>query len=244
MKAKNFLFNSVVFLFCMLPIACKKLSNYSPTTVVGKVSNLATGEGIPNALMVLKAHGNGFDLTEKANIELETRTGQNGNYRFDFDAYAAVLNGRKTAEYSVQYFTEGKIGTLSAGRDGGSPIDLCKYYNDDLLTWDNPTNLGGFNVININVVLAGRVFFQFFNDKPGATINDTLFIRNENQYLEYRLFEVGGDNSENDFLKDYPFTFITGENTIHYDIRKNGVQTFVDTTFVVEPKDYYINYHY
>ncbi len=246
MKAKNFLFNSIAFLFCMLPIACKKLSNYRPTTVVGKVSNLATGEGIPNALMVLKAHGNGFTLPEKANIELETRTDQNGNYRFDFDAYAAVLNGRKTAEYSVQYFTEGKIGTLSAGRDGGSPIDLCKYYNDDLLTWDNPTNLGGFNVININVVLAGRVFFQFFNDKPGASISDTLELRVINQYLEYYQYGLVGTEiaNENNLLSNHPFTLITGNNTLRFILSKNSQVQILDTTFFVEPKDYYINYHY
>jgi|688.fasta_scaffold354241_1 hypothetical protein len=244
MKARKLLLINLILLFCILPLACKKLSNYSPTVVVGRVTNLATGKGIPNALMVLKAHGNGFSLPKKANIELETRTDELGNYRFEFEAYASVLNGRKTAEYSVQYFTEGKRGTSFAGQDGGSPIDLSKYYNDDLVTWDNPTNLGGFNVVNINVVLAGRVFFQFFNDKPGASVNDTLFIRNQNQFLEYRLFEIGGGNTENEFLKDYPFVFITGENTIHYDIRKNGVRTLIDTTFFVEPKDYYINFHY
>ncbi len=244
MNVKKFLFNSLTIVFFVLPIACKKLSNYSPTIVVGKVTNVATGQGIPNALIVLKAFGNGFTLPEKANIEIETRTDSEGNYRFEFEAYAALLNDRKTAEYGVQYFTENKFIAWRTGQDGGSPIDLKEYYKDDLLTYDNPKNLGGFNVVNINVVLAGRVFFQFFNDKPGASVSDTLFIRNENQYLEYRVIAVRGDNSDNEFLKDYPFVFITGENTIHYDIRKNGVRTFVDTTFFVEPKDYYINYHY
>ncbi len=245
-NAKKFLFNSLGFLICMLPIACKKLSNYSPTIVVGKVTNVATGQGIPNALIVLKAYGNGFTLPEKANIEAETRTDSEGNYRFEFDAYAAVFNGRKTAVYSVQYYTEGKLIEWFAGEGQGSTINLRDFYKDDLLTFDNPLNLGGFNLVNINVVMAGRVFFQFFNDKPGASISDTLELRVINQYLEYYQYGLVGTEiaNENNLLSNHPFTLVTGNNTLRFILSKNSQVQILDTTFFVEAKDYYINYHY
>ena len=142
MKAKKFLYNSLGFLICLLPIACKKLSNYNPTIVVGRVTNLATGQGIPNALMVLKAYGNGFTLPQKANIEIETRTDTEGNYRFEFDAYAAIFNGRKTAVYSVQYNTEGKLIEWFAGEGQGSTINLRDFYKDDFVSSSDKCNSG------------------------------------------------------------------------------------------------------
>jgi hypothetical protein len=54
MKARKLLLINLILLFCILPLACKKLSNYSPTVVVGRVTNLATGKGIPNALSLVK----------------------------------------------------------------------------------------------------------------------------------------------------------------------------------------------
>jgi hypothetical protein len=88
------------------------------------------------------------------------------------------------------------------------------------------------------------VFFQFYNDKPTPTEFDSLFIRNSNKFVEYRLIGIKGINTENSFLSAYPWYLTTGTNTISLDIRKNGTRTIVDTTFFVEPKDYYINFHY
>jgi hypothetical protein len=54
MGIKKIVVFNLVILICILPLACKKLSNYSPTVVVGRVTNLATGKGIPNALSLVK----------------------------------------------------------------------------------------------------------------------------------------------------------------------------------------------
>ncbi len=125
--------------------------------------------------------------------------------------------------------------------------NCCTYrLNSALLTFDNPLNLGGFNVVNINVVLAGRVYFQFYNDKPTPTEEDTLMVYIKNQYLEY--YQTGTANIDqtqnNEYRANKPFTIVTGENTIKYRIRKNNNIVFEDTTFFVEPKDYYINFHF
>jgi hypothetical protein len=221
--------------------------NYKSTTVYGKITNLAIGKGIPNALVVLKSYSEGgFLLPDKAQIELQTRTDADGNYIFEFDAYKHWLNKNKKGSYAVEYMTEGKLIALRAGADGAPEdrIDLMKYFNDDLLTFQHIENLGENNQIDINVVLNGRVFFQFYNDKPLPSEFDSLFIRNSNKFVEYRLIGIKGINTENSFLSTYPWSFTTGTNTISLDIRKNGTRTIVDTTFFVEPKDYYINFHY
>jgi hypothetical protein len=64
--------------------------------------------------------------------------------------------------------------------------------------------------------------------------------------VEYYLYGTVGEvnASENNFLSTYPWSFTTGENTISYYITKNGTKTRIDTTFIVEPKDYYVNFHY
>jgi hypothetical protein len=121
-----------------------------------------------------------------------------------------------------------------------------KYFNDDLLTFQHIENLGENNQIDINVVLNGRVFFQFYNDKPVPTIYDSLEVFIENKFTDY--FQTATANIDqtqnNSFLIKKPYSLTTGENTIRYYITKNGAKTRVDTTFFVEPKDYYINFHY
>jgi hypothetical protein len=222
--------------------------NYKSTTVYGKITNLAIGKGIPNALVVLKSYSEGgFLLPDKAQIELQTRTDADGNYIFTFDAYKHWLNKNKKGSYSVEYMTEGKLIDLFSGEGGsGNTVNLMQYFNDDLLTFQRIENLGENNQIDINVVLNGRVFFQFYNDKPVPTIYDSLEVFIENKFTDY--FQTATANIDqtqnNSFLIKKPYSLTSGENTISYYITKNGAKTRVDTTFFVEPKDYYINFHF
>jgi hypothetical protein len=211
--------------------------------VHGKVSNLAIGKGIPDALVVLTAYQVGKkELPDKAKIELQTRTDSEGNYSFNFEAYVPN-NEREAASYGVEYLTEGKEMALSTG-ESENTVYLTKLFNDNLLPFSHLDNPGKENKIDINVVLNGRIYFQFYNDLVGSTVNDTLFIRNKNKFTEYLFFAIDGINTENGFLNVHAFSFTTGENTITLDIRKNGTRILRDTTFFVEPKDYHINFHY
>lgn len=232
------MFIIIVFFFFA---GCKK---YKTTIVHGKVSNLAINKGIPNALVVLTAYQVGKkELPDKAKIELQTRTDSEGNYSFNFEAYVPN-NEKEAASYDVEYLTEGKFIDWFSGEGSGTTVNLIDYFNDDLLAFSHVNNPGKENLIDINVVLNGRIYFQFYNDLAGGTVDDTLFIRNKNKFTEYRIFDIGGINTENGFLNTYPFSFTTGENTITLDIRKNGTRILKDTTFFVEPKDYHINFHY
>jgi hypothetical protein len=244
MKRSNFIINwlfiSIVF-FCFT--GCKK---YKTTKVYGKVSNLAINKGIPDALVVLTAYQVGKkELPDKAKIELQTRTDTEGNYSFSYEAYVPN-NEKEAASYGIEYLTEGKEMALRTGTDGAPEdrVDLTKLFNDNLLPFSHVDNPGKENKIDINVVLNGRIYFQFYNDLVGSTVNDTLFIRNKNKFTEYLFFAIDGINTENGFLNVHPFSFTTGENTITLDIRKNGTRILRDTTFFVEPKDYHFNFHY
>lgn len=241
MKASNIIVNWLcISIACFFFIGCKK---YKTTTVHGKVSNLAIGKGIPDALVVLTAYQVGKkELPDKAKIELQTRTDSEGNYSFNFEAYVPN-NEREAASYGVEYLTEGKEMALSTG-ESENTVYLTKLFNDNLLPFSHLDNPGKENKIDINVVLNGRIYFQFYNDLVGSTVNDTLFIRNKNKFTEYLFFAIDGINTENGFLNVHAFSFTTGENTITLDIRKNGTRILRDTTFFVEPKDYHINFHY
>jgi hypothetical protein len=212
--------------------------------VYGKVSNLAINKGIPNALVVLTAYQVGKkELPDKAKIELQTRTDNEGNYSFNYEAYVPN-NEKEAASYGVEYLTEGKFIDWFSGEGSGTTVNLIDYFNDDLLAFSHVDHPGKENQVDINVVLNGRIYFQFYNDLPNSTSEDSIFIRNENKFTEYYLIGIKGINTENGFLNTYPFSFTTGENTITLDIRKNGTRILRDTTFFVEPKDYYINFHY
>ena len=240
----NYLIKSLLcisFIFCFT--TCRK---YKTTTVYGKVTNLAIGKGIPDALVVLTAYQVGRKkLPDKADIQLQTRTDSEGNYNFNFEAYVPN-NEKEAASYGVEYLTEGKEMALRTGTDGEPEdrVDLTKLFNDNLLPFSHVDHPGKENKIDINVVLNGRIYFQFYNNLPNATSEDSIFMRNKNKFTEYYLIGIKGINTENGFLNIHPFSFTTGENTITLDIRKNGTRILRDTTFFVEPKDYYINFHY
>jgi hypothetical protein len=239
---RNWWYISLLILFFLS--SCKKI-NYKETTVRGRIVNLATNEGITNALVTVKSYTAG-GFPDKSLNEIAVRADNQGYYSITFEAKKHWLNKDKNGSYAVEYDTEGKITSFRTGTDGAPEdrIDLKKYFNDDLLTYQHIEKLGEINDIDIKVVLEGRVFFQFYNDKPTPTEFDSLFIRNSNKFVEYRLIGIKGINTENSFLSAYPWYLTTGTNTISLDIRKNGTRTIVDTTFFVEPKDYYINFHY
>ena len=246
MKVSNFIINwlFISIVFCCF-LGCKK---YKTTTVHGKVSNLAIGKGIPDALVVLTAYQVGKkELPSKAKIELQTRTDSEGNYSFNFEAYVPN-NEREAASYGLEYLTEGKEMALRAGTDGDPEdrVDLTKLFNDDLLPFSHVDNPGKENKIDINVVLNGRIYFQFYNDLPVPNTYDTLYVRAKNKFTEYRLTGTNNiDQTQNNlFLIQKPYPLTTGDNTISYYITKNGIKTRIDTTFFVEPKDYHINFHY
>ena len=125
----SLLYISIVFLSFT---GCKK---YKTTTVHGKVSNLAIGKGISNALVVLTAYQVGKkELPDKAKIELQTRTDSEGNYSFNFEAYVPN-NEKEAASYGVEYLTEGKFIDWFSGEGSGTTVNLKEYFNDDLLTF-------------------------------------------------------------------------------------------------------------
>jgi hypothetical protein len=240
---RNWWYISLLILFFLS--SCKKI-NYKETTVRGRIVNLATNEGIANALVTVKSYTAG-GFPDKSINEIAVRADEQGYYSITFEAKKHWLNKDKNGSYAVEYDTEGKITSFRTGEGGtGKTVDLMKYFNDDLLTYQHIEKLGEINDIDIKVVLEGRFFFQFYNDKPLPTSADTMEVRNKNRFVEYYLYGTVGEinNSENSFLYTYPWSFTTGENTISYYITKNGAKTRVDTTFFVEPKDYYINFHF
>lgn len=246
LKTKNWFLISTIFIVLAFTYSCKKLSKYKRTIVIGKVTNMAIEKGIPNARVYLKAYNNsGRTLPTKAQIMMETRTDSEGNYRFEFDAYDPFINNTKSkADYGVTYDKEGKIGTIYTG------YDTLLYFEDifgiEIKPFKHIDEIGGTFIANINVVLAGRFFFQFYNEKPIQNETDIVNVRCQDKFLEFRVTSTGGidQTQNNSFLMNLPTILITGKNTLKYSILKNGITTNLDTTFEVEAKDYYINFRY
>jgi hypothetical protein len=246
-KKLNWFLISTLFVSFFLTNSCKKLSSYKHTVVIGKVTNMAIEKGIPNARVYLQVGNNsGRSLPKKAQIMLETRTDSEGNYRFEFDAYDPFINNTKSkAAYGVVYDSEGKIQTIATG------YEKLLYFKDifgiDIKPFKHIDEIGGTFVANINVVLEAKFRLQFFNEKPVPSSIDSTYVFVKNKFVSYRQFGVVGYDLEqiNGFLlNNYIFSLITGENTLSYQIYKNGIHTIKDTTFIVEPKDYLINVRY
>ena len=209
--------------------------------------NMATGKGIPNNKITLNAYNlSGGKLPKKVESQTLTTTDANGNYTFIFDAYT-TKNKKKEISYGVEmvndkyYIIYQLSDIISKPGETKNKVDLTEYFKDNLIPIKNVKNLGENNEINLNTVLAGRFYFQFSNFLQ----SDSMLLSCINKYLTYKLYSFS-DNPEidNQYLKEYYFLLITGENNIRRTIYKNGQINIVDTTIFVEPKDYHINFHY
>lgn len=232
----------ISFIFCLY--ACRK---YKTTTITGKLVNKATGQGIANNKIALNAYAlSGGELPKKVESQLIATTDGDGNFSFIFDAYT-TKNNKKEVNYGVEMINEKYylISQLSdvISRPGEviSKIDLTDYFSDDLIPSENVGNLGKDNEINLNVVLAGRFYFQLAN----VLLSDSMLLSCSNKYLIYKLYSFSSNPEiDNEYLGNYYFLLATGENTIRRTIYKNGQINIIDTTIYVEPKDYHINFHY
>jgi hypothetical protein len=202
---------------------------------------------IANNKIALNAYSiGGSELPKKVESQSIATTDADGNFSFIFDAYT-TKNKKKVVSYGVemvneQYYLISQLSDIiSKPGETKNKVDLKQYFNDDLTPIKNIEHLGKDNEITLNTVLAGRFYFQFSNFAQ----SDSMLLSCLNKYLSYKLYSFSNNPEiDNQYLQEYYFLLITGENNIRRTIYKNGQISVLDTTINVEPKDYHINFHY